>query len=90
MLIRGKLSIAAVRGWENVGEVVRARSRRTEIDFILKDVMYTSGLWRIVVLKMSLTGDCRGTVNSKTNCVSLARSFRMTVPESRVDSEANF
>lgn len=90
MLIRGEWSIAAMRGWETVRKGVRARSRRMEIDFILREVMYTSGLWRTVVLRMSVTGDCRGTVNSKTSCVPLINSFRMTVPESRLDSAANF
>ena len=70
-----------------MGKGVRARSRRTEIDFNLKEVMYT---WRTVVLRMSVTGDCRGTVNSKTSRVPLTNSFRTTVPESRLDSEANF
>ena len=58
MLIRGELSNAAVRGWENVGELVRARSRRKEIDLNMKELMYTSALWRSVVLRMSITGHC--------------------------------
>lgn len=70
--------------------MVRARSGNTEIDFILKEVMYKSGLWRTVASTGSVNNDYRGTVNPTTDCVPLARSFRMSVPESRLNGEADF
>ena len=39
-----------------------ARSGRTEMHFILEEVMYKSGVWRIDVLSRSFTGNCRSTV----------------------------